>query len=67
MYSDVTDAGDSDIGDAGSRERPRNWEPVCSGGGTPVYNASDYLHNFFGFCNAYCKEAERQQTCQIED
>ena len=33
------------------------FEPACSSGGTPVINASDYLHNFFGFCNAYANEA----------
>ena len=43
------------------------FEPACSGGGTPVINASDYLHNFFGFCNAYANEAQRQQTCELED
>ena len=43
------------------------FESACSGGGTPVINASDYLHNFFGFCNAYANEAQRQQTCELED
>jgi len=43
------------------------FKPPCSGGGIPVYNASDYLHNFFGFCNAYTDESQRQQTCELED
>ena len=44
-----------------------DFKPACNGGGTPVINASDYLHNFFGFCNAYANEGQRQQTCEIED
>ena len=43
------------------------FKPACNGGGTPVINASDYLHNFFGFCNAYANEGQRQQTCELED
>ena len=45
------------------------YEPldVCDGEGTPIFNANDYLYQFFGYCNAYNAEAQRQQTCEVED
>lgn len=45
------------------------YEPLdaCDGEGTPIYNANDYLYQFFGYCNAYNAEAQRQQTCEVED
>ena len=63
LYSSVT----TGLTASAARFRPPYWEPVCSGQGTVVYNANDYLTAFGQYCQAYSDEANRKLTCEVED
>ena len=43
------------------------FEDPCSNGDSLVFNALDFYEGFFGWCNAYDHEQQKQKICKVED
>ena len=52
--------------DPGSRQYEPFEEP-CEHNDVVVFNSIDYYEGFFGWCNAYDHEQQKQKICKVED